>query len=663
VAALKLIIFLRLAVVNFSLLILLSMKNTPFESLTGYAYDRLNVFHRWVGAIAWIEGAVHTLAIGLATSRLVPDQSYVLLRTENIMGIVALGAWTLSMLAFPLLKKIAYEYFYVLHLLMFPTIAVTLYLHNVHCQIPILVGVGLYALDRIIRTDRLTWHNRNAWKLQATLQPTKDGSTLVTIPRGNLDWAPGSHAFLRIPRIRRFQSHPFSIMSIEDQEEQLGACKNVQFLVKGKRGFTKLLQQEAKDQVSQGLTEKVTAYIDGPYGGTCDFNSFDHVVLMAAGAGITYILPIGMSLIRRGRVRTLDFVWSIREPSSLETIREQLLELSRHVKYGEEGTAVNLRLHITGDTSVPKIGTIQRIQTLISNQPSVPQPYDLYGSSISLPLPKQSTTPEPSYSRKYDCSVSPSIDEWSQSHRRAFSGESEMDREIEISPIQEAFASLAGDETQINRDSMQERFPRTARGSHIEEPLLTPPAIFPPVQRPQPRSTLRSNYATDDPGYQSVNTVPFAHHISTPEPEEWLSSQPGQLSHAIRSPSHSPQLSEILTTIHASTPLGQDLLKTPIPSPAPSRSQYPSPAPPSLCTKDAEKHMSQRDPLKRFYVSGRPKIRDLITDVTRTAQEYETVAVAACGVVQWTDEVRTVVADCMAGPGPSISLFCEEFGW
>ena len=652
-------IFLRLAVVNFSLLILLSMKNTPFESLTGYAYDRLNVFHRWVGAVAWIEGAVHTLAIGLATSRLVPDQSYVLLKTENIMGIIALGGWTLTIFAFPMLKKIAYEYFYVLHILMFPTIAATLYLHNVHCQIPILVGVGLYALDRVIRTDRLLWHNRNAQKLKATLQPTKDGSTLVTVPRG-MDWTPGSHAFLSIPQIRRFQSHPFSIMSIEDQDPESVTRKDVQFLIKGKKGFTKSLREEAiknEDQTSGGLTKTVTAHIDGPYGGTCDFNSFDHVVIMVAGAGITYILPIGLSIIRRGRVRTLDFVWSVRDTSSLDNIRDQLLELSHHVKYGEEGTAVNLRLHITGDTWVPKIGTLQRIQTLIMTGPSSPTLYDLYGSRITTPDLKQSIAPEPYDSRTYGYSISPSIDEWTQGHRRGFSGETQLEKssdfgnENEASSIKEKLASVAAETREINRDSqvspMQEKISSIAGDVQIEQPLLSPPAVFPTVLMPQPRSARRSNYATNGLECQTVGSAkPPSPYICTPEPEEWLSSEPIAL---IRSPCHSPQPSN--------AQLGQHLLRTPIVS------RSPSPAPPSLCTKDAEKRLSERDPLKKFYVKGRPNIKDIITDVTKNAQEYETVAVAACGVIKWTDEVRSVVADCIASKGPSISLFCEEFGW
>ena len=81
------------------------MKNTPLAKIIGCSHEYLNVFHRWVGFVAWVQGAVHLVAIALATSRLIPNQLYILLDTENVLGIVAFGAWTIMMLAFPLLRR------------------------------------------------------------------------------------------------------------------------------------------------------------------------------------------------------------------------------------------------------------------------------------------------------------------------------------------------------------------------------------------------------------------------------------------------------------------------------------------------------------------------------------------------------------------------------
>ncbi|KAI9889439.1 MAG: hypothetical protein M1814_005302 [Vezdaea aestivalis] len=645
-----------LSVVNFSLLILLSMKNTPFSWLTGYSYERLNFLHRWVGFVAWVEGSVHTIAISFALSRLVPNQTYMLLSAENIAGIVGLAAWTIMLLSFPLLKQKFYEWFFIIHIAFFPIVTVALYLHNVHCQIPILVGAGIYVLDRLIRSNRFFWHNRHAKKLKATIKVIPDGSTIVKVPRGNVDWQPGSHAFLNIPRIRYLQSHPFTIASVGD-EKDLSAARSIEFIIKPKHGFTRALGVEARkslEELPRGFTKEVTAYIDGPYGGPPDFNGFDRVILLGAGAGITFILPIALSLVRSGRVKTLDFIWSIRETQSIEGIREQLLELSKYVIVGEHGTAVNLRIHITGSTEVPSIGTLQRIKSFVRREPMYESTdYDLYGSTMSLPMPEMPPMPpippiqEKNYPRSIDSGT------WmSGANSRVVSGEIQIGGRIVSGESQ--FSTANSTTGLAPQPSLQQQQPSSPSSPQM---VLSSPTLLasPLPHHPSPQLTPDFRYMPISGarrGRQSLSRSIAISGNSTPTSEHARS----------RSPSMAPALQT-----EPDIGIGIAMPGLAVPAiggqQASDASTMRSSAASTPRPGDRELRRSLRDPLKRFFVYGRPSIPHLIADVVMHSDLLETIGVAACGVTKWTDEARKVVADSMQTRGPSMSLFCEEFGY
>jgi hypothetical protein len=77
---------------------------------------------------------------------------------------------------------------------------------------------------------------------------------------------------------------------------------------------------------------------------------------------------------------------------------------------------------------------------------------------------------------------------------------------------------------------------------------------------------------------------------------------------------------------------------------------------------EAAKRVSMRDPLKKHFVDGRPNIRSVMDDALREVNPSETVAVGACGPSGWVNEVRKVVVENIKGQGPSVSIFCEQFG-
>src|SRR5436190_7302897 len=160
----------------------------------------------------------------------------------------------------------------------------------------------------------------------------------------------------------------------------------------------------------------VLAYIDGPYGCPPDFNAFDHIILFGAGAGVTFILPIALSAVRKGRVRTVDFVWTVKTPEHLEIIRDQLLELDSHTKYGE-GTAVNMRLHLTGKEVYLPPTPLERLRSIATfRQPRQQLQYHLSNQSALSMVPETSEQYRSSYAES---------EEDPRGHRRVFSADSQ----------------------------------------------------------------------------------------------------------------------------------------------------------------------------------------------------------------------------------------------
>ncbi|KAI9653334.1 MAG: hypothetical protein M1829_001319, partial [Trizodia sp. TS-e1964] len=613
-----------ISTLNYTLLLLMSMKNTPLAKLTGHSYERLNVFHRWIAVIAWTEGSVHTIAISLGTSRLIPDQSSTLTNHENSLGILALAVWSIILLSFPIFKKIAYEWFYVLHVAFFPVVTVSLFLHNKHCREPVAVGVALYFLDRFIRTDRYIWHNKNAKTFKASLQITEDGATLVTVPRNSMTWRPGSHAFLNIPKLRYFQSHPFTIASVGQKTSTTNSITNVQFLIKPKKGFTQALKDEAKNSKMhhrKSFSHKVTAFIDGPYGAVPNFESFDRTILIAAGSGITFILPIALSLIRSGRFRSIDFVWAVRNMKAIEAFRCQLEEITSYAHLGEEGSRVNVKIQITGKITVPKIGSHKRVLSLVRPQTAslVSPSYDLYGSALSLPIDEK-PNPKRALSKTLPIYASPVPNEM---FYRSTSMNS-MDSMVLAESNNQIVTNLRPSASDIINNShhlMNLQF----TAPKIDVLPLLPPRT-PPLGNPD--------------GYMLRKS-----HVGTNYPLEFTSSLMEQMPK--RSPETHPSSIEDFNTIEKAFVDNIDFSRR-------------------LVTVSETKLQATRpkhDALSQFYFYGRPDIAGIISNTVKSSSRKETIAVGACGVRVMTAEVRMVVADNMDVHGPSMSLFCEEFGW
>ncbi|KAA8566943.1 hypothetical protein EYC84_010039 [Monilinia fructicola] len=109
----------------------------------------------------------------------------------------------------------------------------------------------------------------------ATLTTLEGGVTRVCIDSKSIKkWTPGSHVLLSVPVIGILQSHPATIASIPSSHGG-----KLVFLLKGHKGFTGRLITAA--ETSPGSRPTWKARIDGPYGNTADYATFDTVLLIS----------------------------------------------------------------------------------------------------------------------------------------------------------------------------------------------------------------------------------------------------------------------------------------------------------------------------------------------------------------------------------------------
>jgi predicted ferric reductase len=180
----------------------------------------------------------------------------------------------------------------------------------------------IWGVERALRLVRLVVYNfgylnpfssKSTEGLNATVDVLSEQVLRVTIHRpSHFHWRPGQSAFLSFPTVTSypFQSHPFTIATIDEVGSTSTGEKRLVFLFRVRDGFTKKLMLVA----SPDKTHKV--FINGPYSSPPVLIGYDTVVLIAGwflfptrglinliddftgGSGITFTLPLFLDLLR-----------------------------------------------------------------------------------------------------------------------------------------------------------------------------------------------------------------------------------------------------------------------------------------------------------------------------------------------------------------------------
>ncbi|KAI5855005.1 ferric reductase NAD binding domain-containing protein [Durotheca rogersii] len=333
-----------MATANMVLVVFLALKNTPLAILTAYSYERLNVLHQ----ISGYTTLIYTILHGCIYSAYFINGGRVEVLHEDVVtaGIVLGFALLFSVLAGMILRRFNYELFYIVHVVLFIVIAVTLGLHRPSFE----HDQGLYAVvvlgalwfgDRLIRLCRLVYNSVNN---EANVYALPNGGTRIVLKKPLLRARPGKHCYVWLPRIRAFETHPFTIVSSNPME----------LVINTYSGFTRDLHKYALENPAADL--KVS--VEGPYGTIPDPLEYDKVVLVAGGSGATF--TFGMAADMLGRMtedsqQRIDFIWAVKKHDNLTWFTQHLSNLRSHT----HAPKVALKVHITNFEPAASSNTLE----------------------------------------------------------------------------------------------------------------------------------------------------------------------------------------------------------------------------------------------------------------------------------------------------------------
>jgi len=319
-----------IAVGQLPLLYVFAQKNNVLGSLLGFGYEKLNFLHRFAGRLVVLAANLHSLHYFYAWT-LQGNFKANMNKTPRIFGMIALIC--MDMLFFfstQLVRQKAYNLFLSTHIFSILMIIPALYFHKPSCLPYMLSCLAIYMFDRLMRLvkSRLT---------TAFVRPLPEMDvTRVEIPSINAGWRAGQHIRLRVLSLQMgwfgwMEEHPFTIASVA----QAGPDGMV-LMCKRAGGWTRKLYDVAKmgSYTEGGVGRDLKVVVEGPYGGPGHtiFSSFSAAVFVAGGSGITYALAALQDLVQKdlagqSRVKVIELVWTVPDPSTLVPLLPQLTAL------------------------------------------------------------------------------------------------------------------------------------------------------------------------------------------------------------------------------------------------------------------------------------------------------------------------------------------------
>ncbi|KFY58593.1 hypothetical protein V496_06061 [Pseudogymnoascus sp. VKM F-4515 (FW-2607)] len=342
-----------LAVVNMVPLFVMSTRNNPLIHWLDISFDTFNLLHRWFGRIVVIESLLHTFAWVVST---VHKKGWAAVAASfqnsekmmfGLIAAVAMVAITVQSLSF--VRHAFYETFKYLHIMLVILVLVGIWYHLKLAGVPqtkyIIVVIVIWALERTVRVLLVLYRNVGRGGTKALLEALPGNAVRVTLDVARpWTFTPGQHAYLYMPSIGLFTSHPFSVAWSQEEEDPLagdGLVGNRQdvlairkttmsFVIRARTGFTNTLLQKAEAAPEGKMYTR--CFVEGPYGGAHLMRSYGTVVLFAGGIGITHQVPHVRDLVTgyaNGTVaaRKVLLVWIIQSPEHLEWIRPWMTEI------------------------------------------------------------------------------------------------------------------------------------------------------------------------------------------------------------------------------------------------------------------------------------------------------------------------------------------------
>ncbi|KUJ20996.1 ferric-chelate reductase-like protein [Mollisia scopiformis] len=330
-----------LAVVNMIPLFIMAGRNNLLINWLNLSFDTFNLLHRWFGRIVVLEAVAHTVAWAFQAGSWSAVQKAITTDPMKMYGFIGTVAFVaISIQASSVLRHAFYETFKYIHIALVILVIIAVWYHLKLANLPqitLLYGViTLWVLERVVRILRVVFRNGGGSK--ALVEALPGNACRVTVDMAR-PWTfkAGQHAYIYMPAIGLWTSHPFSVAWSEEAEkldsEKLAMNRqdilamqktSMSFIIRERTGFTKKLFKKAEAAPDGKFT--TTIFAEGPYGGMHQMTSYGTVMLFAGGVGITHQVPHVRNLVAgfaNGTVATrkVVLVWIIQSPEHLEWIR------------------------------------------------------------------------------------------------------------------------------------------------------------------------------------------------------------------------------------------------------------------------------------------------------------------------------------------------------
>ncbi|KAF0712954.1 Aste57867_4583 [Aphanomyces stellatus] len=325
----------HLSLVALVFLLLPIARGKHWELIFAASYERILKFHRWLGRLCFLTGAVHLVIVLVnntdATSTVPYGPQQAVVPLFGLLAFIAFG--TMALVSIDPIRRMFYSYFFIHHRVAAIVGIVCVLLHSHTACYAMVLSLTVYGLTLIAR-------------LYAALANT-------TTTAKSTKWAqvanPCSFFWVNIPSVSLIEWHPFSAVVAPDGN-------SIAFCVKamGANRFTDKAVCVVADATSSGDESRLTLRLDGPHGKPAlDVDNYDVLVFVAGGIGITPLL----SLINRHHAKIsrdveIHLHWVVQSPQDLLVVDSLMFPLPATFKatfYASQAKEAGFVLCQTGD--------------------------------------------------------------------------------------------------------------------------------------------------------------------------------------------------------------------------------------------------------------------------------------------------------------------------
>ncbi|POW18139.1 hypothetical protein PSHT_06153 [Puccinia striiformis] len=380
----------RCVVIQLPILFATAGRCSLLSSLVGASYRSINFIHRALGRLCFLLAIVHCLCAISTLSLMAGPQAGLILRTQPTFRF-AMGAiscfFISATLSLQWIRHRRFNLFLITHVFAAAMVLPLIYHHKPVCGPWLIASAVIWAIDRLNRWTGIILNHvfaslfvrsNGIGTITATVDRL-DGAIVLRIPM-HFTWSPGQHVYISFWSTKMFSKpwlfgrwHPFTLTNLSsdgtlrrkdgtevsynerrhgrdavwfkfDKEPPNGWRRTPDFWIDSFNVLTPLRHHPSSPHdpsLDNSLTDEIIlnftiiqVLIDGPYGGNGgSIASYSTLVLVAGGAGITYVLGVleGVAISARrnqgGQLRRVEVHWVLRNQAQLSWVEDRINEI------------------------------------------------------------------------------------------------------------------------------------------------------------------------------------------------------------------------------------------------------------------------------------------------------------------------------------------------